>query len=332
MKRNTRLIAILLMLAMLFAGCAAKSEAPMEMGYSTTTQEFYAEDVMMEEVMEEEAIEMESAAMADSIEAIEFDTGSLKLIYNARIEMTSEQYTDDLQKIKENIKVYGGYISDESSYGKEPEVAGDAGRTSTLTARIPADAYPQFIEALKGIGKNISLEQSVEDVTDQYFDLESRLEVLELRKEKLEELLKQATEMEDIIILNEELSEIIYQIEKLSGSKRHLDNQINYSTVTIYIREYFRSTITTKTEKTLGERISESFGDTLYEMKIFFEDFVVFLIGASPVLLILAVIVVVIVLLIKRGDKKRMAKYAAKKAAEEAAKKETETKEENKTE
>ena len=144
--------------------------------------------------------------------------------------------------------------------------------------------------------------------------------------------MKQATEMEDIIILNEELSEIIYQIEKLSGSKRHLDNQINYSTVTIYMREYFRSTITTKTEKTLGERISESFGDTLYEMKIFFEDFVVFLIGASPVLLILAVIVVVIVLLIKRGDKKRMAKYAAKKAAEEAAKKETETKEENKTE
>ena len=326
MKRNTRLIAILLILAMLLTSCGAKSEAPeMEMGYSTTTQEYYdyaadSDDVMIEEVMEEEVIETESVAMADSLEPIEFDTGNLKLIYNANLELTSEQYNDDLKKIKENIKSYGGYISDERSYGREPEVAGDSGRTSTLTARIPAEAYPQFIEALKGIGKNISLEQSVEDVTDQYFDLESRLEVLELRKEKLEELLKQATEMEDIIILNEELSEVIYQIEKLSGSKRHLDNQINYSTVTIHIREHFRATVTTKTEKTLGERISESFGDTLYEMKIFFEDFAVFMIGGSPVLLILAVIVILIVVLVKKGDKKRMAKLAAKKAAEETKK------------
>lgn len=81
---------------------------------------------------------------------------------------------------------------------------------------------------------------------------------------------------------------------------------MDFSTVTIYINEVQKMT-ETKAE-TLPQRISAAFSDSLYELKVFAGDFVVFLIGRSPILLIWAVVIVVLVILIRKLWKHRRSK------------------------
>lgn len=315
-KRIILLLAVLAMLAL--SACGAKS-SPESMDVGDYG---YYEMPELEEVEDSYDYKTDSSAGTGDINAIQYDTSNLKLIYTANIGIETENFTADIESIKQSVKTYGGYVSGERTFGTEPTVAGDSGRSSSITVRIPADNYAMFIEATKGVGKNTSLEQWVDDVTDEYFDVESRLSVLNIRKEKLEEFLSSATDMEDIIILNEELSDVIYEIESLSGDKRLLDNKIKYSTITISIRETVKITLTTQKEKTLGERIGESFEDTIIGMVDFFEFMLVLLIGLSPVIIIIAIIVVIVIKARKASKKKKEAKLAeeaAKKALAEAA-------------
>ena len=53
----------------------------------------------------------------------------------------------------------------------------------------------------------------MEDVSEQYYDTESRISFLELRYAKLEEHLKQAEKMEDIITLEKEMAQILTDLD-----------------------------------------------------------------------------------------------------------------------
>ena len=46
--------------------------------------------------------------------------------------------------------------------------------------------------------------------------------------------------MEDIITIESAISETEYEIERLSGTKRHYDALVDYATVTLELREVYR--------------------------------------------------------------------------------------------
>ena len=319
-KNRIRMIAVLAAVTALvfLTSCArAKSEA-----YDTYAPVEYKS----EEVMEADADYYDDDVMVEGgngitdLTDIKYEVNDLKLIYNASVSFSTEQFDEDVLKVKTAAAGFKGYVSNEVIRGTKPEKQSDGGRYTDITVRIPTENYNAFISMLSGMGKNTYMSQNVNDVTDQYYDVETRLEVLELSKGRLEELLKKAEEMEDIISLNQELSDITYQIENLKGSKRYLDNRIAYSTVTVSIAEVFKATIGMPEEESLGSRISDEFNENLVGVKTFFEDLAVTFIGASPVIIIILVIGAVIFVIVRAVRKKRALRAPKEKEtkAEEA--------------
>ena len=135
--------------------------------------------------------------------------------------------------------------------------------------------------------------------------MQARLESLETKRARLLELLEQAENMENIIALESELSDTIYEIESITGSLNRLNDRIAYSTINVYINEVRETTEPVALPKTLGERISQQFRNTITGIKNFGENFIVWVVGASPVLLILAVVAAVILIVVKCGAGRR---------------------------
>ena len=79
--------------------------------------------------------------------------------------------------------------------------------------------------------------RSSEDVTEQYTDIETRLATLTTKHERLLALLDQADKMEDIISLENALADCEYEIDSLTGSKRHYDDLVGFSTFYVDLKE-----------------------------------------------------------------------------------------------
>ena len=72
----------------------------------------------------------------------------------------------------------GGYVQYGNVWGTKPEVYGDSGRTAELTFRIPAEQAEAFLTFAEGNGEVVRQSVNTEDVTLDYYDRETRLEVL----------------------------------------------------------------------------------------------------------------------------------------------------------
>jgi len=242
------------------------------------------------------------------------DNGSRKLVYTADYRIASTQFEADLSAISQAVSAAGGYISDRSRSGTAPEQVGDSGRTATINARIPSENFESFCQALGGIGQTTSEDSHVQNISQEYYDSESRIKLLENRYARLEALLKDATKMDDILSIEREMSDVLSQLDVLKGNRRYMDDLVDYSTVEITVSEIVKAGDVVVSKEGTGERAGDAFTATWKALGVAFEEFIIFFVGALPVLIVLAVIagvVLLIVFLARRGSKRRKAKKAA---------------------
>jgi hypothetical protein len=135
--------------------------------------------------------------------------------------------------------------------------------------------------------------------------MESRLETAKIKLDRLQDLLSRADMMEDIITLENAISDTEYQIERLSGEKRHYDSLIGYSTIYITLSEVYRVTEPETAPLTFGQRIVSAFREGLRDFGDALEDFAEWLAYSWLTLLVIAAVVVVIVRLVRRSKAKR---------------------------
>ncbi len=220
-----------------------------------------------------------------------------KLVQTREISMRTTEFDKDYGKVKELLKKVGGYIEYENLYGTAPEGVYDPGRYSSMVMRVPVDKYDSFVEDLSQIGTIDSMEVHTEDYSDSYYDTESRIELLEERKERLLKHLDEATKMEDIITLEDEISDVIYQLDELKGQQRNLDSMVEYATVSLDITEYqLADDAEIKDDFMLDP--GNAFNTTLKGMGDFFRVFGVMLAAAAPILILIAVVIVVVLVIV----------------------------------
>lgn len=307
-KRMIALLLATVLLLLCMAGCSAGSKgydgaAADDSYYYSSQSTVYDNAAPAESDYDlEEAKGKSDSGMDSSLAAGEIVSSNRKIIRNADINLETKEFNASVEKLLCVVEELGGYISQANVYvyNSYYEL-----HSAYYTVRIPAEEFDQFLTYREEMGTVSSTNIWTDDVTDSYFDMEARLESLETKRTRLLELLEQAEDMEDIIVLESELSDTIYEMESLTGSLRRLDDQISYSTINVYIDEVRETTEPVALPKTLGERISQQFRNTINGLVDFGENFIVWLVGASPVLLILAVIAVIVLLIVKRGAAKR---------------------------
>lgn len=314
-----KIILILVCIAIMFTlfGCGASMdkysaagavESPAAEAAPMEEEAIYEEEVVYEDAKAEEA------GIAD-VGLTKVEDTSRKLVYTCDFQINTSEFEKDYNNIIISIEKSGGYIENEYTEGTPPTTTNDYGRYSSITARIPVENYNMFTSVVSGIGTVTSKNQYTEDISDRYYDTESRIELLNEQKDIYMDLLKDAENMEDIIVLQEKISECIYEIEELEGSKKGMDKRVDYATVNINLNETVAAHNIEGVEKSLGKRAGEALELGLAAVGEFFEGFAIVMAAIFPALIVAAIVIVAILFIIK-GVKKLKNKIKAKKNGE----------------
>lgn len=283
MKKRTKILAIL-MAAMLLTGCGGS--APFD---SAIMQDNFKEEGAVEyydDVMEETADTATGSVTTSGEISRPVQTGR-KLIRTFDINIQTKEFDQVVTGVQKKVQELGGYI-EQSSLDSGSTYYSNYNRHSNMTVRVPSDKVDGFIESVKETANVTNISESAEDITLRYVDVESRKIALETERDRLLELLEKAETVEEIITIESRLSEVRYQLESYTSTLRTYDNQVDYSTVYLNIREVDRET---KVEpKTFWEEVSSEFSDSLYGIGRSARSFAIWLLGSSPVLLLWAML------------------------------------------
>ena len=190
---------------------------------------------------------------ADTVGGADFSAvrRNAKLILNADLSLETQDFEKSAADIEKMTAEAGGYIESSGTYG-------DTGsRSANYTLRVPQEKFEQFYAQLGENMHVVSRSRSSEDVTEQYTDIETRLATLQTKHERLLSLLEKADKMEDIISLENALADCEYEIDSLTGSKRHYDDLVGFSTFYINLREV--QTLTATADGTgFGAQLSQA--------------------------------------------------------------------------
>ena len=338
MKKNTRLLAVLLVLTMLaltFTACASSSkmaayeQSASEASYDTASWETSSveapaatanEDFKMEEPAEEAEYEEGALATTTAVtqdeapEAAATDVAS-KIIYSADLSAQTTDFDTAISTLDAQIAAFGGFI-------ERSDVNGDTrynndGTTSIInrwayyTIRVPASRFEEFLHQTEGIGNVTSVSRYAENVTSQYTDYEARLDSLRTQEERLLAMLEKSEDVESLIALEQRLADVRYELESIERNLRNLDLQISYSTINLNLQEVEVYTPTVPVRRTFGQKLSDSLSDGWTGFARGVQNVILGLASALPALVLLAVIVIAVIAGIKTARKKRKAKFAS---------------------
>lgn len=229
-----------------------------------------------------------------------------KLITTVNIQAETREYDSFMTWIEEKTAQAGGYIesSDMYSYNERE-------RSSDLTLRIPADRLNGF---LKEMGETCNIVQrsvKEDDVTLDYVDAESYRDALLVEQERLLDLLERAESLEDIMNIEDRLTTVRYQLQNYESTIRVFDNQINYSTVYLSIREV--AVLTEPEPESWGSRALQGMKDNARDIARFFQELALLIVTHIPALLLAGVVILIVLLATAKYRREARARRKAQK-------------------
>lgn len=130
-------------------------------------------------------------------------------------------------------------------------------RWADYTIRIPSGQFQRFFEQVGELAHETWRSTNQENITEVYYDTAGRLKTQQVKLERLQTLLAQAKNMEDIITIESAISETEWNIENLSGTLRRYDSQVALSTITVNLQEVYKYSNTENVPESFGERIGQ---------------------------------------------------------------------------
>nr|MDQ2716518.1 DUF4349 domain-containing protein [Chloroflexota bacterium] len=128
-----------------------------------------------------------------------------------------------------------------SSAGIDYEQADNNLYSVSMTFSVQASIYPTIENYLRDYapqhdGKLLDLRETVQDVTNDFIDTQSRLKNLRGEQDRLLVLLSHATAMGDILSIEQRLTDVEGQIEQIEAHLNALNGQITFYNITINLQ------------------------------------------------------------------------------------------------
>ena len=309
MRKKHLLLTLILLLALLLTACSSGTKSHTEEGYTEESFMNYADEKLEAEfslTTDSAAPEEPQAMDTETITPEEAQSYSDKIIYSGHVYVETTEFDQSIAALDAAVKEYGGFIQDSNVSGRSNgEKTAVIDRYAYYVIRIPAQSFDAFMSLTGQIGNVTSSGRSAENVTSRYTDYEARLKSLYTQEERLLELLGTSGDLESLIVLEQRLSEVRYEIESIERNLRDLDQRLAYSTVNIELHEVAVYTKTAPVKRSFGEKISDSFAGGWRDLSVWAQNVVIGAVGAIPVLILAAAGLIVIIVAVRKKRKKK---------------------------
>ena len=282
-----RIIGLILIFSIIMVGCTSKTSENL----SSASQAL--EMAQSDSSVSTEMYDMDSGATEESsVNGEKLLEPERKIIKSSQLSLETAKFNDVINSLEDMVKSYGGYIASSSIDAEGINNNYQCLRFASYKINVPSDKLDDFLDESSKLATVRNKSTSAEDITAQYYDNESRLKSLQIQEERYLEILKTATEVKDIIEIENALTDVRYEIENLTTCLNKISNLVDMATVNINIQEVSQETVAQSVPKTLGEKISSSFVNSLKKIKEFSINTVIFVIAAIPYLIIISILLV----------------------------------------
>ena len=232
-----------------------------------------------------------------------------KLIYSASATVETTEFDRTIEKLSALVEQYGGFVESSSINGSNYYTQSrgySSERYASYVIRVPSGKFSALMGSLSTLGNVPYSHTYTENITAQYYDTDARLTAYQTQEARLLEMMEAAETVEDLIAIEEKLTELRYQIESLQSTLKNWDRQVAYSTLDLEVQEVIE--YTPESRMSYGQELALALTNGLRRTGEFFKDLLLAIVGALPALVILAVVLAILIPVWKKRRKARRAK------------------------
>lgn len=227
-------------------------------------------------IMLDEEIEIEPPQTTSSPSPeVELEKGS-KIIKNGSMQFEVDELESAKSKVDSILTLCNGYYENEqyNSYGNRISYS--------LQLRIPNIKFDSLIRVIEnGVGELKSKNINAKDVTEEFVDLNIRLENNLAYLNQYKEILRKAKSVKEILEVQEKIRRIEAEINSKKGRIKYLNDKVKYSTLSLQLTQL------TTTEVASGPSFVIRIADAFNNGVQIFLSFLVGLVSFWPFLILL---------------------------------------------
>jgi len=109
----------------------------------------------------------------------------------------------------------------------------ESSQADFLVVRVPAERFDPILGRIESVGDVRSRQVRTADVTDQFYDLDRRLQISQASRDRLLELLEQTEDPDERVQILRDIRRLTEEIEQLRSSLESLQQLISFSRITV---------------------------------------------------------------------------------------------------
>ena len=211
-----KIVFAIISLAFIFASCGKNSGGFV----SKSTAQELAMDATEEVLYEANLFDSDNAEFISAQNAKEIER---KLIYSGYISLGVESLAETKNAVEQWLKKYGGYVSNSS----------ESQRSVNFTVNVPQKNFFAAMDESGSLGKIKNKNVNCRDVTEQFYDLQTRLDTRHILLERLQNYLASSKDIKELIEIETKINDVTTELEQMQGSMNRLQKQISFSQIEI---------------------------------------------------------------------------------------------------
>lgn len=231
--------------------------------------------------------------------ALERNAFERKLIKNVSLSLEISDYNQTFEAISALASRYQGYIANSETYHNANGEPGGG----YISLRVEAGSLELVLDEIYTYGNPRNESRHGDDVTAQYYDIQSRLAQYQAQKERLLELYGQAESISDLVQIESELGRVNLELDSLEGQLRYYTEMTDLATINISLsvpEEFSGSKVDFQGWGDFGKKLTAAFVKGINYFLNGIANIVLFIIAVLPFIIIIAVILLILILIFRR--------------------------------
>ncbi|MDQ4096191.1 MAG: DUF4349 domain-containing protein [Actinomycetota bacterium] len=149
---------------------------------------------------------------------------------DVRLEVPHGDFTSAVQDVESAAATYGGFVLSTS-------LDDASAKRGEIVLRVPSQDFEQALRDIKDAGKLLGQNISGQDVTQEFIDLEARINNLQAQEAVFLDLMDRATTISQTVRIQNHLSNLQLDIEQLQGRLNFLEDRTALGTISVSLVE-----------------------------------------------------------------------------------------------